>query len=1137
MVFVSCTGNCINNAAHLRSRVMALFFCLLFYFHGQAGYNSDLPLSFRNIDIKDGLSQNSVVSIWQDKLGFMWFGTLDGLNRFDGTKIVNFMPSDGAGNTILSGSIYALTEDKAGRLFIGTYGQGLSVFDPKVASFENYSVSDTLRTSTLPNDFVLDMKIDAKGLVWVGTRAGVSSIEPGKMAFTHYLSSDGRFPPYSAITLFIDKVGTKWVGTYGGGLARMANDGSGFEQIINTLPDGDKYSNNIIQRIVEHPQYGLLLATHGGVFRFDVKNRSFSRFEGIDFSATLVFVDSKHTIWIGSMERPLKYITPDGKHHAVEFSGIKDKQLSERFVETIFEDRQGNLWFGLKSKGVSVVSLNPKPFAHIFDNGSMTKLSGNDVFAIEKTDNDDVWFGTMSGISKWDRVSDKFTVFTPKNSVVPESPIWSICPQSPDSLWLGTSAGLHLYSPKKNKLKSYTHIEGDENSLCDNGVLSIAKDAKGFLWIGTSNGLSQLHLQSGTFKNYSQTDGSGLPFDAIYHVFSDSRGRLWVGTEKGLCRFDYEKQRFKSYFASPSSNALVNNDISSIRESVNGSIWISTRMGVCKYNDKTDDFTRLGADILKNDFTYSAFEVGEYLWVSTNKGIARVGLVNNSIRFFDDDDGVQSKEFNPPGIVFPDGLIVLGGINGASVFYPNQLGVDDKTVPPLYFTRIILDRDLIEVGKDVGNHRVYKQVEFASRLVLEPHEKSLSIGFSTLEFLLPHRIHYFYRILPVSENWVPLQNQNYVTFLNLAPGKYTLQVRSTNADGWEVPNTKSLLIVVKPPYWRTWWFVLLAAFLFVTLVLAIIRYRFVRLHRNTLQLEAQVMDRTKRIETQKRELEIQRNIARHQRDKIAAQRDELEALTYSLEEKVKARTIELEFAKDKAEEADKLKSAFLSNMSHEIRTPLNAIIGFSELLLHQSFEVGEKETFAEIIKTNSDHLLNLLNDIIDVSMIEAGQLTLHEKVVDVNELLQDVWLSFKNHRMLLAKNGEVDLLLSLLKNPVDISTDPLRLKQILYNLISNAIKFTQKGQVVVEASMSNDLVRFSVADSGIGIAPEHQSRIFERFRKIEAGKRNLYGGFGLGLTISRNLVESLGGRIWVESVHNQGTTFYFTLPLNRTRKV
>jgi signal transduction histidine kinase/ligand-binding sensor domain-containing protein len=1137
MVFVSCTGNCINNAAHLRSRVKVLFFCLLFYFHGPVGYSGNIPLNFRNIDIKDGLSQNSVVSIWQDKLGFMWFGTLDGLNRFDGTKIVNFMPSDGAGNTILSGSIFALTEDKAGRMFIGTYGQGLSIFDPKVASFDNYTVGDTLRSSTLPNDFVLDMKTDNEGLVWVGTRAGVSSIDPETMAFTHYLSSEGRFPSYSAITLFLDKDGTKWVGTYGGGLARMAKDGNGFEQITNTLPDGDKYRNNIVQRIVEHPQGGLLLATHGGVFRFDTKSSTFSRFEGIDFSVTSLLVDSKHTIWIGSEERPIKYITPDGKHHAIEFSGIEDKQLPERYVETIFEDRQGNLWFGLKSKGVSVLNLNPKPFVHIFDNGSMGKLPGNDVFAIEMAENGNVWFGTMSGISKWDRDADKYTVFTPKNSNVPESPIWSICPQSPDSLWLGTSAGLHLYSPIKNKLKSYIHIEGDDNSLCDNGVLSIAKDAKGFLWIGTSNGLSRLDIKSGIFKSYFQNDGSGLPFDAIYHVFSDSRGRLWVGTEKGLCRFDGDKQRFNTYFASPLPNSLVNNDITSIRESRNGAIWVSTRMGVCKYNDETDDFTRLGADILRNDFTYSAFEEGEYLWVSTNKGIARVGLVNNSIRFFDDDDGVQSKEFNPPGIVLPDGLIVMGGINGASAFYSTQLGEDDKTVPQLYFTRIILDRDLIEVGKDVGNHRVYKQVEFASRLVLEPDEKSLSIGFSTLEFLLPNRINYFYRILPISENWVPLQNQNYVTFLNLAPGKYTLQVRSTNADGLEVPNTKSLLIVVKPPYWRTWWFLLLAALLVVALVLVVIRYRFVRLHRNTLQLEAQVMDRTKRIETQKRELEIQRNIARHQRDKIAAQRDELEALTYNLEEKVKARTIELELAKDKAEGADKLKSAFLSNMSHEIRTPLNAIIGFSELLLHQSFEVDEKESFAEIIKTNGDHLLNLLNDIIDVSMIEAGQLTLHEKVVDVNELLQDVWLSFKNHRILLAKNGEVDLFLNLLSQPVVICTDPLRLKQVLYNLISNAIKFTSKGQVVVEATMGNESVRFSVSDSGIGIAPEHQSRIFERFRKVEAGKRNLYGGFGLGLTISRNLVESLGGRIWVESIQNEGTTFYFTLPLNRSRKV
>ncbi|MFT3738109.1 MAG: HAMP domain-containing sensor histidine kinase [Breznakibacter sp.] len=206
-------------------------------------------------------------------------------------------------------------------------------------------------------------------------------------------------------------------------------------------------------------------------------------------------------------------------------------------------------------------------------------------------------------------------------------------------------------------------------------------------------------------------------------------------------------------------------------------------------------------------------------------------------------------------------------------------------------------------------------------------------------------------------------------------------------------------------------------------------------------------------------------------------------------------------------------------------------MAFQKLLLHQDFEQKEKESFAEIITTNGDHLLHLLNDIIDVSMIEAGQLTLHTKRVDVNELLSDVWLSFKNHRMLKIKKGNVDLILHPLPPSLVLFTDPLRFKQILYNLISNAIKFTDRGKVEIECTVLADSVRFSIIDSGIGIAPENQPRIFERFRKVDGNKRTIYGGFGLGLTISRNLVESLGGHIWVESIPQKGTTFFFTLPL------
>lgn len=1096
---------------------------------------SQIPYSFRNLNIKDGLSQSSALSVHQDKSGFMWIGTYDGLNRYDGRNFINFMPSANSRKSIMGGTIYAIAEDNDGLLYFGTYGQGLSVFEPQTAVFTHFQETDSLAGGTIPSNFINAMRKDTKGNIWIASRAGISIYSPSNKSFTHYLASNNLFPPYSAIDILFDAQQKAWIATNGGGLCRFDDTKGKFIQIPNKSADGDKHKINNIHKIAPHPQGGILISTRGGVFLFDPVSSTYKLFAGIGYNTSIVFVDSRKHIWIGSMDKPLIVIAPDQTVTTVENNRLDPSSLPETYVETIYEDRKGDLWFGLKTNGISVANLSRKPFLHLFNDGTGNCLPSNEVYAVEAAPDGSIWFGTMNGIAKWNRTTNKYQTFTTKNSKISSSQIWDLQCQGDDSLWIAGDEGLHLFLPNSNLLKSYYHIQGDTTSLCSNDITNLEIDHRGQLWVGTSEGLSRMDKRTGKFRNYFKNNGNKLSYNVIWHILSDSKKRLWVGTEDGLNLYDPATESFKTYHYDPKNNrSLINNDVSSLRESPNGTLWVATRSGVCRYNEATDDFDRIVLPEFANVFSYSAFEIEGKLWVSTNKGLARIGLADKSVVFFTEDDGIQSNEFNPPGLLMSDGQLFFGGINGVTAFYPNQIKIDTTYAPPIFITKLSIDYDLIETGKEVHNHKIFKQIEFAKRLVLDYDEKLLSLGFSALDYTLPQKINYFYRILPESKEWVALKNQNYVTFINLQPGHYQIQIRSTNSDGVDVENTRSLELIIRPPFWRTWWFLTIISIVTTFLVVVAIRYRFVKLHQNNLVLESQVLERTKKIEVQKRQIEIQRNIANHQRDKIAQQRDELELLMYNLEEKVKERTKELEQAKTKAEESDKLKSAFLSNMSHEIRTPLNAIIGFSELLLHQEFEQKEKESFAEIIKTNGDHLLNLLNDIIDVSMIEAGQLTLHTKRVDVNELLFDVWLSFKNHRMLKAKNGDVELILHPLPASLVLQTDPLRLKQILYNLISNAIKFTERGTVEMECVVLQNFTRFSVKDSGIGISAEHQKHIFERFRKVGGNKRNLYGGFGLGLTISRNLVESLGGKIWVESVPQQGTTFFFTLPLGNS---
>jgi len=445
--------------------------------------------------------------------------------------------------------------------------------------------------------------------------------------------------------------------------------------------------------------------------------------------------------------------------------------------------------------------------------------------------------------------------------------------------------------------------------------------------------------------------------------------------------------------------------------------------------------------------------------------------------------------------------------------------------PPVYLTGISL------FGEDVNpdNPEVFKRTIFirslisAKGLMITHDEKMITLKFSALDYTKSQVIKYFYRILPVSDKWISLGNRNFVSFINLNPGDYTLEVRSTNGDGVICDNVKKLSLEVIPPIWKKWWWVSLEIVIVLLLLFFIIRYRVLHLKREKDKLEEIVMMRT-------REIQEQRNIANRQRDEIARQKEELQDFAAELENKVRERTKELEDAKLKAEESDRLKSAFLSNMSHEIRTPMNAIMGFSELLLSNEFDEKERETFARMVKTNGDALLKLLNDIIDISMIESGLMKFNFSDVDICGLVDDIFITIKNSRIFKEKENVRLEKVSKIKEKIFVNTDEDRLRQVITNLLNNALKFTGEGKVELGCEVVEDYVQFYVKDTGIGINEELLGRIFDRFYKIEKAKNVIYGGNGLGLTITKNIVDALDGEIWVESEVGKGTTFWFTIP-------
>ncbi|MGD2035228.1 MAG: ATP-binding protein, partial [Bacteroidales bacterium] len=565
----------------------------------------------------------------------------------------------------------------------------------------------------------------------------------------------------------------------------------------------------------------------------------------------------------------------------------------------------------------------------------------------------------------------------------------------------------------------------------------------------------------------------------IVLMYEDSQRNFWIATNMGLELFDRKKDKFFHY---TSDDGLPNNTIQGIQEDGDGNLWLSTNHGISKYIQGTK---RTGRDTFRNYNVHDGLPANEFLKRSCFK--------NN------------------------EGYIYFGSIQGYVKFHPDSI-TDNLVVPPV----VITDFQLI------GNRDTAKREK--SELLWSIHEKKVihlsylqadfSIKYAALNYVNPIKNRYRFKLEGYEDDWKDVGNQRSATYTNLAPGKYTFKVMGSNNDFVWNDAPAIVKIIIHPPWWRTLGFIISASIVFVIIVMYLIRLRIMRLKDQKKVLELTVARRTE-------ELSMANKLLQERQEEISKQNEELEKHRHQLEYLVEERTNELQAAKVKAEESDRLKSSFLANMSHEIRTPMNAIVGFSSLLGDSNLEGEDKAKFLEIIKNNSETLLTLINDILDISLIEANQLTMNKEVFDVNAMLSEsekfLLLDNENNLRIQFKPGSKD-------NVFTIFNDPVRFKQIVNNLLNNALKYTEKGHIIFGYDVEDNFVRFYVSDSGIGMNESDIEFIFNPFYKAENVESKLYRGAGIGLSITKNLVELMGGDIWVESKPDKGTTFYFILP-------
>ncbi|WP_342120565.1 two-component regulator propeller domain-containing protein [Pseudoduganella sp. OTU4001] len=1079
-------------------------------------------LRFEQLDVEDGLAQESVLSIVQDRQGFMWFGSQAGLSRFDGYKVTVYRNVVGDPRSLAENWVGVLHLDPRGRMWVGTDG-GLDLFDPKTQAFTHFlpqepekrgsgnrhikaiiddgvdglwvGTADGLQhfdpatgkfvvyhnergnPGSLGHDQVNALARDRQGRLWVATAAGVDMLDPGSRVFTHFPMQAGG--ARGAQALLLDRDGVLWVGTQNG-IERWTLDGRYPQR--RALGAAQGLSAGTIRRIYQDPDGTLWVGSQtGGLFR-----------------------------WRPDDDRFVQYRHHQGDQHSI----------ADNYVYSLYRDNVGTLWVGTWYRGVSRVDLGSGGFARLVkDPGQPAGLTDNKVRAILDAGGGKIWVGNNDGLNYYDALAGKAVLYRPGGASGDnlDSQVTALLqdPRDRNLLWVGGRNGVRRFDLRTRRFGQLMLSHGDPEN---DAIRYLYGDRDGMVWASARNGLHRIDPASGgvlTFR-HDPADIHSLADSVVRPVLEDRRGNLWVGTFNGLDLLDRTTGRFTHYRNNPNDqSSLSHNEVHYLFEDEGGTLWIGTAAGLNRMERRADGSVHFRRFLRKDGLADDAIagilpDRGKYLWLSTNTGISRLDLSNGQVRNYSGVDGtIEGAYFDGSALRAADGTLYFGGFNGITAFEPQDVR-ENSSAPTAVITDFQIFNKSVRPGQGGANKGVLKQaIEYTSALSLREGDSVFALEFAALHYAAPQRNRFAYQLQGFDKDWVLTDaGKRFATYTNLDPGTYEFRVKAANKDGIWNDNAAMLSITIAPPYWKTWWFrvCVLAAMLGGAWAAYHTRVRVLR--KQQLRLEQQVSLRTA-------EVELKNQLLQEQKRELE-QRDR-----------------HLSLAKQRAEEATRQKSEFLANMSHEMRTPLAGVIGMLGFALRDS-ALGERtREQIERGQGNAQSLLAIINDLLDFSKIEAGKLYIESIDFALASMVENVVSLFAEQTMSNTVGFEVDFGSDL---PEFVVGDPTRLRQVLVNLVGNAFKFTERGKVslsVVRESSGPDghRIRFTVEDTGIGIPPDALPRLFQKFEQGDTTTTRRYGGTGLGLAISNQLVELMGGTIEVVSAPGAGSTFAFTIPL------
>lgn len=1052
-----------------------LFLCLFcLSFAGKA----QQQIVFRNYSVADGLRSNTVWSISQDDQGYMWFGTKNGLSRFDGYQFKSYQFDKQNPNALSDNFIHSILKFDDENFWMGTES-GISILNVKKESFQDFK--------PLKNNVVFDIVKDKKGVIWIATKLnGLYRYDTKTKQLRNFkaTSKSTDLASNQIRKLALDKSGNLWIGTFGNGLNKLNTSTFKFE---NFQTDNSGLSNNFVLTVYADLDGNIWTGSlTGGLDLYNQATKTFTNYRKDQNSINNDIVrsihqPSKNKLFVGT-EKGLNVLNIATGEFKAFTNQISDPlSLSDNAVYSIFRDREGGVWVGTFFGGVNYFQEDGSEFELYYPTGDPNSLSGSAVSCFLEDKPGYFWVGTEDGGLNYFNSAErtfKHYPFEAKQQNLSYNNIHTLFKDNEGNIWIGTfTGGLNIYNPKTGKVRQYRNDPRNPRSISNNSIYSIYQDTEGNILVGTVKGLNIYSKETDDFTRVKQM---GLAVNCIYSIYEDASHNMWYATyDSGIIGNNKETGEWFRYHADGKEGSLSSNKVISLLDDHQGNLWVGTDGGgLNKLDLRTRKFSVFDSrSAITANVIYGIIQDRrKTLWISTNDGLYSYQPSTQNVKHYTNWDYLQSRQFNYSAAYKAlDGKLYFGGIKGFNSFYPDSITQSNIKAQVAFTNFQLFNKD---VTPNDDNSPLTGPISYAKSLEIAYSQSVVSFEYAALSYSAPRKILYAYKLEGFDKAWNFVGDQRKATFTNLPPGDYIFQVKaSTDRNNWDVP-VASMPLTVKPPFYRTnlayliYLLTALAAFVFVRRYIAA-----KALKRNEIRLERLKVEKEKEFYTQKIE--------------------------------------------------------FFTAMAHEVRTPLTLITAPLEKLLEIKEWEPEVQKQLNLMGENSNRLLTLVNQLLDFRRIESDIYEINKEEVDLVYLIHSIYSRFSA----IQYQKGVKFSLSTKVGRLLVQADPEALTKIFNNLIINAFKFTRtKVRVSIEEPFEDEnnqwYFKINVEDDGIGIPSSEITNIYTKFFKISSGRHQYtnLGGAGIGLALSKSLTEKHDGKLEVASTENVNTVFSVIIP-------